>query len=112
MGESRSVSQYRLPRRKGSVSSGRASTGVTRAAGATVSGRPVSFTNASAKMWITPAGARIRVHQLPKRSRYPDSEHLGCVHTRSGMTTSDEHDGRMFSIRIIGVARGHEYVRL
>ena len=53
---SRSVSQYRLPSRYTSVSSGSSSMACCRALGTTSSGSPVSRTIPSAKMRVSPCG--------------------------------------------------------
>src|SRR5438552_1645177 len=110
IGESRSVSQYRLPRRKRNVSPGSSSTGTWRAPGTTGSGRPLSFTMASEKIRMCPGGGTIRVHQLSNESLYPVEGHEGSVHTGSGTTTSAAREGWMLSARIMGVACGQEYV--
>src|ERR1700730_14721631 len=64
-----SVSQYRLPNRKTSDSSGNSWIECCCAKGATMSGSPESLTKAALAIRNRPGGATRRVHQLPKPSR-------------------------------------------
>jgi hypothetical protein len=68
-GKNFSVSQYRLPKRKTSASSGKSCIECCCAEVATRSGAPESLTTAVFAILIRPLGATIRLHQLPKLSR-------------------------------------------
>ena len=63
------MSQNRLARRYTRASPGRSCTGIGAASDTVRSGSPVSLATVSLEMRIAPAGARMRLHQLPKPSR-------------------------------------------
>jgi hypothetical protein len=70
-------------------------------------GRPESLTMAFAVTFVRPFGATMRVHQLPKLSRYAATGSGGSKIRSSRPTRSETRVKWTLRLKMIGVGCGH-----